>query len=435
MVRFALLTAPFLVAMAMAAGSASGGTPVDSPHARFSRADRLMAAGRLEKAYAMFEKLVEDYPRRWGDRARKRMIEIKTIVESRDRARAEADRLREAAGVAHGEARPWMLLQSARGLFAVRLFAEALKDATAAVGKPGSRFCSAAQLLVARCELKLGRSSAAEKALRAVLAEKGADRGERAASWTQLTELLGSAGRKQELRKLLEEHIARGPEEPGVRGAVDRYIDESLVGGEESRRLCKILWGLVRSWPASRLDPEWVLIAARLAEFIDRDYSRAEKFYRLVLERYPESCFDLTMLKAGRRGADRGREVILASINRVEKKQQGKLPPLKPPKFRDRDKTPENALAAVFCALRGGDLAVARECAAGKLAEELEVKTYPFRRYALSDYRVIESKKTAPEVAEVSYEVAGELGVTRVLKCKAVAVCKGGSWKISDLGM
>ena len=57
------------------------------------------------------------------------------------------------------------------------------------------------------------------------------------------------------------------------------------------------------------------------------------------------------------------------------------------------------------------------------------------RRYALSDYRILQSKETAPGTAEVTYEVAGEIGVTRVLKRKAVAVRKGGRWKISDLGM
>jgi tetratricopeptide (TPR) repeat protein len=431
--RLALLTTALLVAML--ARPALGGTPTDSPHARFARADRLMTGGRLEKAYALFEKLVEDYPRRWGDRARKKMAEIKTIVESRDRARAEADRLREAAGVAHGDARPWLLLQSARGLFAVRLYAEALKDASGAVGKPGSRFHSEAQLFAARCGLKLGKSAEAEKAFRAVLAEKTASRGERAAAWKQLAELVGSGGRGGELRKLLEEHIKRGPEEPGVCAAVDRYIAESLIGEKQSRRVGKVLWGLIRNWPAGRLDPEWVLIAARLSEFIARDYTRADKLYRLVLERYPETCFDLTMLKAGRRGADRGREVILASISRVAKKKQGKISPLKAPKAKERGASPENALSAVFCALRGGDVALARECASGKLAAELRVKTYPFRRYALSDYRILQSKETAPGRTEVSYEVAGEIGVTRILKRKAVALRKDGIWKISDLGM
>jgi len=414
---------------------AAGGTPVESPHARFARASRMIEAGQLEQAYAMLEKLADDYPRRWEGRARRKMIEIKKIVAAREQAREQADNLRDSAEAARGQARAWMLLESARVLFAARLYAEALKDASAAVGKPGTRFRPGALLLAARCGLKLGKGTEAEQSYRGVLADKLATREQRGAAWNELAELLGRSGRREELGKLLEEHIRRGPEEPGVRAAVNRYVSELLVDEKHSLRVGRVLWGVVRKWPAGSVRFEWVLVAARVAEFIAHDYSRADKLYRLMLERHPEACFDLTLLKSGRRGGDRGREVVIADIGRVEKKKKGELKPLTLPKAGVRGATAVNALAAVLCGLRDGDLDVARECAAGKLARELRVKTYPFRRYALSDYRVQESKVVGPEAADVSYEVAGELGVTRVLKLKAMAVCKGGVWKISDLGM
>ncbi len=433
MIRWAGLFIFVLVGTALAPALAAA--PGESPHARFSRAARLMDGGQLEKAYAMLEKLAEDYPRRWEERARKKMIEIKKIVEVREKSREHADKLRDAAEAARGQVRSWLLLESARTLFASRLYGEALKDAAAAVGKPGSRFHSGALLFAARCELKLGKSPEAEKSYRGVLADKLATREERGAAWKELAELVARAGRKADLRKLLEEHIKRGAEEPGVRTSVDRYISESLVGEKESLRAGKVLRGVIRNWPAGSIKFEWVLVAARVAEFVDHDYTRAEKLYRLVLDRHPEACFDLTLLKAGRRGADRGREVVIAAIGRVQKKKKGELKPLAAPKARDRGRTPLNALAAVLCSLRDGNVEAARECAGGKLAEELRVKSYPFRRYALSDYRVLGSKDAGAQAAEVSYEVAGELGVTRVLKRKALAVRKGGIWKISDLGM
>jgi hypothetical protein len=216
---------------------------------------------------------------------------------------------------------------------------------------------------------------------------------------------------------------------------VDRFVAVSLVGEKEALRAGKILAGLIKSWPPNEVNPEWVLAAAKVAEFADRDYSRAGRLYRLVLERYPEACFDLTVMKSGRRGGDAGREVILASIGRVEKKQRGGIKPLKAPKAAERGKSAENALAAVLCALRDGDLDVARECAAGKLARELGTKSYPYRRWALSDYQVLEAAETGPDAAQVGYRVAGELGVTRVLDKKAVAVRQGEKWKISELGM
>jgi hypothetical protein len=213
---------------------------------------------------------------------------------------------------------------------------------------------------------------------------------------------------------------------------VDRYIDASLVGRKESLRLGKVLYGLVKTWPPGELSPGWVLTAAKVAEFIDGDYGRADKLYRLVLERYPEVCFDLTMVRSGRRGADAGREVILAAIARVEKKKRGEVKPLKAPKEKERAASAEKALAAVLCALSVGDVETAGKCAVGRLANELITKRYPYRRYALSDYRILEVKVVGPENADVVYEVAGELGVTRVLKRTARAERRAGKWLISS---
>jgi hypothetical protein len=424
-----------LVALLPVGPGALAGAPPESPHARFARAGRLMDAGQLEKAYAILEKLAQDYPQRWGERARRKMTEIKKIGEARERVRAEAARLREAAGAAHGELGPWLLVESANLLFEARLYSEALKDAGAAAGKQKSRFRPAALLLVARCHAKLGAAADARKAYRLVLDERGVGRAERGAAWAELADLLSSAGKSPELRALLEAHIKRGPEEPGARKAVDAYIAASLVGEKESLRAGKVLYGLVKGWPPGELSPEWVLVAAKVAEFIDRDYSRADKLYRLVLERYPQACFDLTMIRVGRRGYDAGRTVILAAITRVEKKKKGEIKPLKAPRAKERGKSPEHALAAVLCALRGGDLATARSCATGKLLGELRTKRYPFRRYGLSDYHVEKSGETAPGEARVTYQVSGELGVTRVLEKKATVVREGKVWKVSDLGM
>jgi tetratricopeptide (TPR) repeat protein len=429
--RLVLLSA----VMAFPAASARAGQPPEPADARFARAGRLMSAGKLEEAYAVLESLGEEHAQRWGARCRKRMDEIRKLTAERDAALEQSGRLREAAETANGEQGPWLRMESGRTLFRVRLYAKALEDAGAVMASRESRFRPAAMILAARCESLLGRHAEAEKRYREVLAEKGASRAERELAWRQLEEMLSVPGRGEDLRGLVEEHIARGPEEPGVEEAVDRFVAASLVGRKESLRLGKVLYGLVRSWPPGELSPGWVLTAAKVAEFIDCDYGRADKLYRLVLERYPEVCFDLTMLRSGRRGADAGREVILASIARVEKKKRGELKPLKAPREKVRGASPDGALAALLCALREGDVADAGKYAAGRLAEELQNKRYPYDRYALSDYRILEVKAIGPENADVIYEVAGELGVTRVLKRKAMAVRRDGQWKVSDLGM
>jgi len=177
-----------------------------------------------------------------------------------------------------------------------------------------------------------------------------------------------------------------------------------------------------------------VLAAAKIAEFVERNHSRADRLYRLVLERYPEACFDLTGLKAGKRRPDAGREVLLAAIGRVAAKKEGRVKPLKAPRAKERGKSPENALAAALSALAAADIKTARECAAGKFAEELGSRRYPFSRYGLSDYRLTGTKQ-AGGGATVTYEVAGELGVTRVLTKKAKATRTAKGWKITDLGL
>ncbi len=434
-IRFSAL---LLCVLLGASASALGGTPVESADARYARAGRLISAGDLDKAYAVLEKLATDHPARWAARCKKRMAGIKKLVAVRDEVRARAARLREAAGVAGtagGELAPWLLVESARLLCETHLYSEALADAAAVLEEyKKSRFRPAAALLAARCYLKTGKPGEAGKAWRQVLAAAGASRVERAAAWQGLTDLVAASGSKDELRKLLEEHIRRGPEEPGAVAAVERFIAESLVGRKPALRGGKVLGALIKGWPAGALHPGSVLAAAKIAEFVERDYSRAEKLYRLVLTRYPEACFDLTMLQAGKRRADTGREVLLAAIGRVAAKREGRVKVLKAPRVRERGKSPENALAAVLAALRAGDLKSAGECAAGKFAGELGSKQYPFRRYGLSGYRVT-GAKVAGQGATVSYEVAGELGVTRVLKKKARATRTAKGWKIAELGL
>lgn len=434
------LAALLICVLLGASASALGGTPAGSADARYARAGRLISAGDLDEAYAVLEKLAADHPARWAARCKKRMAGIKKLVAVRDEVRARAARLREAAGVAGtagGELAPWLLVESARLLCEAHLYSEALADATAVLGAGAykkSRFRPAAALLAARCYLKTGKPGEAGKAWRQALAGSAASRAERAAAWQGLTDLVAASGNKEELRKLLEEHIRRGPEEPGVAAAVERLIAESLTGPKQALRGGKVLGGLIKGWPARALHPESVLAAAKIAEFVARDYARAEKLYRLVLERYPEACFDLTMLEAGKRRADAGREVLLAAMGRAAAKREGRVKVLKAPRVRDRGKSPQNALAAVLAALRAGDLKAARECAAGKFAGELGAKRHPFRRYGFSDYQIT-GAKVAGESATVSYEVAGELGVTRVLKKKARATRTAKGWKIVELGL
>ena len=115
-------------------------------------------------------------------------------------------------------------------------------------------------------------------------------------------------------------------------------------------------------------------------------------------------------------------------------KKEGRIKPLKAPRAKERGKSPENALAAALSALAAADVETARECAAGKFAEELGAKRYPFGRYGLSDYRLTGAKQEGGG-ATVTYEVAGELGVTRVLTKKAKATRTAKGWKITDLGL
>jgi hypothetical protein len=97
--------------------------------------------------------------------------------------------------------------------------------------------------------------------------------------------------------------------------------------------------------------------------------------------------------------------------------------------------SPELALSAVLAALRAGDLETARLRSDGQLAEEIRSRRHSFTAFALSDFRVVGAEADGDDAAGVNYEVAGELGVTRVLRKKARAVRTGEGWKVADLGL
>jgi tetratricopeptide (TPR) repeat protein len=364
------------------------------------------------------------------------MEEIKKLTALRDEARARSNRLRAAAGSAGaGELAPWLLCESARGFLDARLPADAREEAAAVLDKfPESRFRPAAALILARACAQLSRPADAAAACRQALSCKGASRAERGEAWKALAEILDNGGKPEELRALLVEQISRGPEEPGVGEAVERLIAVSLSGPKDAAAAGQRLAAIVESWPAGAVRPEWVSTAGKIAEFVDRDYARAEKLYRLVLERYPEAAFDLESLKSGGRKADAGREVILAAGARAgEPRAAGAKPPAGPP-AESRGKTPEKALATVLGALRSGDVETARSGSSGALSADVAGGRCDFARFGLSDFRILGARQEAAGV-EVDYEVSGELGVTRVLKKKAKAVQEGGAWKITDLGL
>ncbi|HOX06959.1 MAG TPA: hypothetical protein PK280_11205 [Planctomycetota bacterium] len=367
------------------------------------------------------------------------MAEIRRLTTARDEARERAGRLREAAAAAEppGELAPWLRCEAARGLFDARLYAEAAAEAQAFLEKhPDSRRRPAGLLLLGRSQAKLGKTDDAVKTYRQVLAAGAAapTRAERAAAWAELGELLSGPDRTGEQLDLLEEQARRGPEEPGAEEAAERFFALAMAGPREASRALKLAVQLTGTWPAGNVRPEWVLLAAKVAEFVERDYVQADRLYRLVLERYPQAAFDVRMIEAGRRGADSGREVILAAISRLEDKKAGRIKEIEAPSAEERGRSPEKALRAVLAALRAGDAAAAGAAAGGALAGEIAGGRCDFARYGLSDFRVL-SAASSGEGAAVEFEIAGELGVTRVLKRKARAVREGGGWKITDLGL
>jgi len=425
--------AALLLAAAALAGEAAG-EPAD---ARFNRAERLLAAGELEPAYELYESVGRADPGRWGERTAARMAEIKALVAGRAEARARARRLVEAAEAADvpGELAPWLRCEAARGLYAARLYEEARAEAAVLLEKfPDSRWRPAAGLLAARALGRLGRLDDAIKAYRGALAAKGAARAERAEAWRELGELLAGAGRAAEHRDVLEEQVRRGAEEPGAEEAAERFLAGALAGPKEAARAGKLVAGLIEGWPPGSVRAEWVVLAAKVAEYVERDWARADRLYRLVLERYPQAAYDIGLLSAGRRGADAGRELLLAAVARVAEKQAGRLKELAAPKAGERGASPEAALAAVLAALRAGDAGAAGESAAGALAKDIAAGGCEFARFGLSDFRVLGAGGTA-EDPTVAYEVSGELGVTRVLKKTARAERVAGAWKITELGL
>jgi tetratricopeptide (TPR) repeat protein len=430
------LRAGLLAALAALAVAAAAEPPAEPADARFNRAERLLAGGEIEKAYQLYESLAKSAPERWGARCAPRMAEIKKLLAGRDEARARAARLRQAAAAAApGELGPWLLLESARRLFEARCYQEARAEAAGLLEKfPDSRHRPAAGLLLAGALGRLDRAGEAAAAYRAALAEKGATRAERGAAWQELAELLAGAGQAAERLDLFEEQVRRGPEEPGAPEAAERFVSLALVGPKEAVRAARLVEAVLAGWPAGAVRAEWVLTAAKVAEFVERDYPRADRLYRLVLERYPEAAFDLRLLEDGKRGADSGREVILAAVSRVEDKRAGRIRELAAPAAAERGKSPEQALAAVLAALRAGDAETAGAAAAGALAADIAAGRCEFARFGLSDCRVLGAKADGRS-AEVEYEVAGELGVTRVLKKKARAEREGDAWKITGLGL
>ncbi len=435
-----LLLALLLAGAAGAAGAlpAVAGEPAgETPDARFNRAERLFASGEIEKAYELYEAVGKADPGRWKERTSARMTEIRRLVEGRETAVARAKRLGEAAAAAkgQGELAPWLLLEAARGLYDARLYEEARAGAADMLEKhPDSRHRPAACLVLGRALARLDKVDEAAKAYRQALAAKGATRSERADAWKERGELLSGAGRNAELLDLLEEQARRGAEEPGAEDAAELFFSMALAGPKEAVRARKLAAHLVESWPAGDLRAEWLLLAAKVAEFVERDYAGADRLYRLVLERYPQAAFDLRLLGAGNRGADAGREVILAAISRVADKKAGRIKELEAPKADERSKSPESALATVLAALRAGDAAAAGAVAGGALSADIAGGRCEFARYGLSDFRILKAAAEG-DAAEVEYEVSGELGVTRVLVKKARAVREGGVWKVVDLGI
>ena len=429
------LLAALLLAAAALAGEGAG----EPPDARFNRAERLFAAGDLEKAYELYESVAKADPGRWGARAAPKMFEIRKLVSGREEAKARVKWLNEAerefAAKSPGELAPWLRYEAARGLYDVRLYTEAAAEATVLLEKyPESRHRAGGILVLAGSFARLGRVDEAVKAYRQLLAAKGAARAERAGAWRELGELLSGAGRSGEHLDLLEEQVRRGPEEPGAEEAAERFFAAALAGPQEAARASKLAVHLVETWPAGSVRAEWVLLAAKIAEYVERDWARADRLYRLVLDRYPQAAFDVRLLEAGRRGADAGRELLLAAVARVAEKQAGRLKELAGPAPAERGASPEKALAAVLVALRAGDAGAARSAAAGELAGELAAGRAEFARFGLSDFRVLGAEIQGEE-ARVEYEVSGELGVTRVLKRKARAVREAGAWKIAELGL
>jgi tetratricopeptide (TPR) repeat protein len=430
-----LLAAGLLTVMVTA--SPAGEAAPEPPDARFNRAERLFAAGDIEKAYELYESVGKADPGRWEARTSARMAEIKKLLSSREEAKARAKRLNEAEAAANppGELAPWLRYEAARGLYDARLFAESRAEAEGLLDKyPESRRRAAGLLLLGRSLDRLGRADDAAKAYRQILAVKGVTRSERAEAWKELDALLSRGGRDAEYRDLLEEQVRRGAEEPGAEEAAERFFSLALAGPKEAARASKLAVHLVEAWPAGSVRAEWALLAAKVAEFVERDYDRADRLYRLVLERYPHVAFDAGMLAAGQPRYDAGREVILAAIARVADKKAGKLKELEAPKPEERGKSPEKALAAVLAALRAGDLEAAKSAAGGALLAEIAGGRCDFARYGLSDFRPLGAARTEGDSAELDYEVSGELGVTRVLKKKAKAGREEGAWKILDLG-
>ena len=425
-----------LAALLTSAAATAGEPPAEPADARFNRAERLLTAGELEKAYELYESLAKSAAERWGARCAARLEEIKKLIAGREEARSRAARLREAAATAApGELAPWLLLAGAQLLLDARCYEEARAEAAGLVAKfPDSHRRTAAELVLARALERLGQAEEAAAACRAALAAKGATRAERGEAWKELAGLLAGAGQAAERLDLLEEQVRRGPEEPGAPEAAEQFVSAALAGPKPAARAAKLVEALLAGWPAGAVRPEWVLTAAKVAEFVERDYPRADRLYRLVLERYPEAAFDLKLLEAGKRGADSGREVILAAISRVEEKRAGRLGELVAPAAAERGKAPEQALAAVLAALRAGEAETAGAAASGALAADIAAGRCEFARFGLSDYRILGARPSGAS-AEVEYEVSGELGVTRILKKRAKATREGDAWKIAELGL
>lgn len=436
----ALLAAALLAPVG--ARAARGAEPAgEPPDARYARAERLLRAGEIEKAYEIYESLVKSDPRRWEERAGRRMEEIRRLAAERGSAKERAGRLRRAAAAAAaagqaGELVPWLLLRAAGELLAGGFREEAAAGAAEVIAKhAGSRFAAGAGLLLARAQSALGRTDEAAAAYRAALAAAGATRAERAAAWRELCELLAAAGRREELLAALAELAGRGAEEPGAAEGLERLVALAQADLKLAPRVRAALESAAERWPPSAFRPEWLLAAARIAEYLERDYPRAERLYRLVLQRHPEACVDPETVAAGGGAGDAGRKVLLGSLARVAAKRAGTLKPLAAPAAAERGAGPEKALAAVLAALAAADPEAAAAAACGRLAEEVRAGRLELWRFAFSDFRVLSSAPAGENAAEVEYEVSGELGVTRTLRRKARAETDGKAWRISSLGL
>ena len=422
-----------LVSLAAAPIAAAEPGPPAPPEARYAEANRLLAAGELEKARAIYEDL-RSVSAGWAARVGRKLEEARFLEAERKVAGEEAGRLlAERARNPEGVYAELLALEAARRYRRAGML-EAAAEAARLVLPSGRAHAAEAALLAARCEKHRGRAEQAAYDLDRIL-----KRGAEVPGWTACARerlaLHRAADEWKAFARLAGTYLKAHPSDPAAVEVAGDLVGVSHAHGLDTRAAIELAR---RHLPSETLRVEWFVLSARLYEYVDRDHKAAARELEFILRELPGELYDFEKLAAGERGHDAGAQAVRRALARVKAKRAGSFEALAISTDAKKAKldTPTHALAAAWSAARSGEAervvrTLSREAARRWREHADAYSPWPYR---FTDVRLLNEPTYAGDRATLPVELDGELGhPARPVKRTIRFVRERNEWRLEAL--